>query len=68
MEPGSRSINVITTGPSDESPSFAPNGTMVIYAAKKGGSAYLSAVSLDGKMQQRLAFNMGGVREPAWSP
>jgi len=68
MEPGSRSINVITTGPNDESPSFAPNGTMVIYAAKKGGSAYLSAVSLDGKMQQRLAFNMGGVREPAWSP
>lgn len=68
MEPGSRSINVITTGPADESPSFAPNGAMVIYAAKKGGSAYLSAVSLDGKMQQRLGLNSGGVREPAWSP
>ncbi len=68
MDIGSRSINVITTGPADESPSFAPNGTMVIYAAKKGGSAYLSAVSLDGKMQQRLGFNSGGVREPAWSP
>lgn len=68
MDIGSRSINVITTGPADESPSFAPNGTMVIYAAKKGGAAYLSAVSLDGKMQQRLGFNRGGVREPAWSP
>jgi TolB protein len=68
MDIGSRSINVITTGPADESPSFAPNGTMVLYAAKKGGAAYLSAVSLDGKMQQRLGFNSGGVREPAWSP
>lgn len=68
MDVGSRSINVITTGPADESPSFAPNGQMVIYAAKKGGAAYLSAVSLDGKMQQRLGFNSGGVREPAWSP
>jgi TolB protein len=68
MDVGGRSVNVITTGPADESPSFAPNGTMVIYAAKKGGSAYLSAVSLDGKMQQRLGFNSGAVREPAWSP
>jgi TolB protein len=68
MDIGSRSINVITTGPADESPSFAPNGTMVLYATKKGGAAYLSAVSLDGKMQQRLGFNSGGVREPAWSP
>ena len=68
MDVGSKSINVITTGPADESPSFAPNGSMVIYAAKKGGKAYLSAVSLDGKMQQRLAFNNGAVREPAWSP
>jgi TolB protein len=68
MDIGSRSINVITSGPADESPSFAPNGAMVIYAAKKGGTAYLSAVSLDGKMQQRLGFNSGAVREPAWSP
>lgn len=68
MDVGSRSINVVTTGPADESPSFAPNGAMILYAAKKGGSAYLSAVSLDGKMQQKLAFNNGQVREPAWAP
>ncbi|WP_411728201.1 Tol-Pal system beta propeller repeat protein TolB [Methyloglobulus sp.] len=68
MDVGSKSINVLTTGPADESPSFAPNGTMILYATKKGGTAYLSAVSLDGKMQQRLAFNNGGVREPAWAP
>lgn len=68
MDLGSRSINVITTGPADESPSFASNGTMVLFASKKGGNGFLSAVSLDGKMQQKLAFNGGAVREPAWSP
>ncbi len=68
MEVGSRSINVVTTGPADESPSFAPNGTMILYASKKGGTGFLSAVSLDGKMQQRLGFTGGEVREPAWSP
>jgi TolB protein len=68
MDMASHSINVLTEGPSDESPSFAPNGSMILYASKKGGSAFLSAVSIDGKMQQKLAFNSGEVREPAWSP
>jgi TolB protein len=68
MDMGSRSINVLTAGPSDESPSFAPNGSMILYASKKGGSAFLSAVSIDGKMQQKLAFNNGEVRDPAWAP
>jgi len=49
MELATRSINVLTGGRSDESPSFAPNGTMILYASKKGRTGYLSAVSLDGK-------------------
>jgi TolB protein len=68
MELASRSINVLTSGRSDESPSFAPNGTMILYASKKGRTGFLSAVSLDGKMQQKMAFNSGEVREPAWAP
>lgn len=68
MDIGSRSINVLTSGPADESPSFAPNGSMILFASKKGGNSFLSAVSLDGKMQQRLGLNSGEVREPAWSP
>ncbi|MFZ2169580.1 MAG: Tol-Pal system beta propeller repeat protein TolB [Methylococcaceae bacterium] len=68
MELATRSINVLTGGRSDESPSFAPNGTMILYASKKGRTGFLSAVSLDGKMQQKLVFNSGEVREPAWSP
>jgi len=68
MELASRAINVLTGGRSDESPSFAPNGTMILYASKKGRTGFLSAVSLDGKMQQKMVFNSGEVREPAWAP
>ena len=68
MDMATRSINVLTGGRSDESPSFAPNGSMILYASKKGRTGFLSAVSLDGKMQQKLVFNSGEVREPAWAP
>lgn len=68
MDMATRAISVLTQGPSDESPSFAPNGSMILYASKKGRTGFLSAVSLDGKMQQKLVFDGGEVREPAWSP
>ena len=68
MDVGRKTINILTAGPSDESPSFAPNGSMILYASKKGGNAFLSAVSVDGKIQQKLSFSGGEVREPAWSP
>jgi TolB protein len=68
MDMATRAINVLTSGPADESPSFAPNGSMVLYASKKGRTGFLSAVSIDGKMQQKLVFNSGEVREPSWSP
>jgi TolB protein len=51
-----------------ESPSFSPNGMMVIYAAEKGGKGVLEAVSVDGRARQRLGLQSGDVREPAWSP
>jgi TolB protein len=68
MDVATKAFNVVTDGPSDESPSFAPNGSMILYASRKGSSGYLSAVSLDGKMQQKLVFDSNEIREPAWSP
>ena len=68
MDMATRSLNVLTGGRADESPSFAPNGAMILYASKKGRTGFLSAVSLDGKMQQKLVFNSGEVREPSWAP
>ena len=68
MDMATRTINVLTAGRYDESPSFSPNGDMLLYAARKGKRGVLSAVSVDGRMQQNLAFDSGEVREPAWSP
>jgi TolB protein len=61
-------LRMLSDGPLDESPSFAPNGSMVIYATQSGGRGVLAAVSIDGKVSQRLSQDLGDVREPAWSP
>ncbi len=57
-----------------ESPSFSPNGSMIIYAAnypQKGAKTKrtgLVAVTVDGRMQQHFTdTGAGEVREPAWS-
>ena len=61
-------LQVLTESELDESPSFAPNGSMILYATVDGTGPVLAAVSPDGRMHQRLAVQTGGVREPAWSP
>ena len=59
---------VLTESALDESPSFAPNGAMILYATTDDAGSALAAISSDGRMHQRLASQAGGVREPAWSP
>ncbi len=62
-------FQTLTQGTLDESPTFSPNGQMIMYATEKDGSGTLGAVSLDGAVVQSLALDDGGdVREPAWSP
>jgi TolB protein len=61
-------LRILSNGRLDESPSFAPNGADVIYASRDGGRGVLALVSIDGRIQQRLAASAGEVREPAWSP
>jgi TolB protein len=58
----------LSGGSLDESPSFAPNGSMVIYATVHGGRGVLATASVDGGGNQRLSQDSGEVREPAWSP
>lgn len=61
-------IRVLTGTSLDESPSIAPNGTMLIYATQVGGRGILAVVSIDGRVKYRLPSAEGDVREPAWSP
>lgn len=61
-------LTLLTDGNLDESPSFAPNGSMILYATVAGGEPTLAAVSSDGRVRQRLSATEGEVREPAWSP
>ncbi|MBL8439827.1 MAG: PD40 domain-containing protein, partial [Betaproteobacteria bacterium] len=68
MDVASRQVQVLTDSHKDESPSFAPNGRMILIATEMGGRGVLSAVSSDGRIKQRLSISAGDVREPAWGP
>lgn len=61
-------LKVLTDKRLDESPSFAPNGSMIIYSTSAGRGSQLAAVSVDGKIHQKLGLQSGEVREPAWGP
>jgi TolB protein len=61
-------LQIVTSTALDESPSVAPNGSMVLYATKLDGRGILAAVSVDGSVKFRLPSREGDVREPAWSP
>jgi TolB protein len=58
----------LSPGNLDESPSFAPNASMLLYATKEGRKGVLYAVSADGRVRLRSTVSDGDVREPAWSP
>ena len=64
----SGTVSVLSHGTLDESPSFAPNGAVVIYAGRDGEVGTLQTVSVDGLVTQRLKSDQGEVREPVWGP
>jgi TolB protein len=63
-----RQVHVLSDGGVDESPGFAPNGRMILYASVAGGRGILAAVSSDGRVKQRFTEDAGDIREPAWGP
>ena len=68
MDLATRQTQILTDSDKDESPSFAPNGRMILYASEIGGRGVLAAVSSDGRVKQKLSVQAGDVREPAWGP
>ena len=68
LDLANRQTQIISDSDRDESPSFAPNGRMILLATVINGRGVLSAVSADGRVKQRLTTTAGDVREPAWGP
>jgi TolB protein len=64
----SGTLRVLSHGPLDNAPSFAPNGAMLIYSGTEHGQVVLKRVSLDGLTSQRLASEQADVRDPVWGP
>jgi TolB protein len=65
---GRGDVQVLTKGRFDVSPSYAPNGAMILYAGRDRGLGTLALVSADGRVQERLVSSDGELQEPAWSP
>lgn len=59
---------VLGNNAEDESPSFSPNGRMILYATRIRGKGTLAAVSTDGKINQVFTDNAMDIREPSWGP
>lgn len=68
MELSSGSSTSITDTSADESPSFAPNSRLIVYATQQQGKESLMTTTLDGKIKARLQGAGGDIREPDWGP
>jgi TolB protein len=63
-----KALQVLTDGRYDESPSYAPNGSTLIYATQERGRGVLMTVSADGRVQSKVSAARGDAREPVWGP
>ncbi len=61
-------LNILTDNKLDESPSWSPNGQMVLYASTQGNRGVLYMVSRDGRSKHKLSDQQGDIREPVWGP
>jgi len=61
-------LRILSDTSLDESPTVAPNGTMIIYATRQQGRGVLMLASTNGRVRLPLPTAQGEVREPSWSP
>jgi TolB protein len=68
LDLSNRQTAILTNSSRDESPSFAPNSNVILYATVLGNRGTLAAVSTDGLVKQQLSIQAADVRDPAWGP
>ncbi|MEI8031446.1 MAG: Tol-Pal system beta propeller repeat protein TolB [Comamonadaceae bacterium] len=68
MELATGAVNAVSDTSADESPSFAPNSRLIVYATQQQGREVLMTTTLDGKIKARLSGQSGNIREPDWGP
>ncbi|RJP68649.1 MAG: Tol-Pal system protein TolB [Comamonadaceae bacterium] len=68
MDVASGTVTALTESSADESPSFAANSRMIIYATRDKGQEALMTTTVDGRIKTRLAGSQGDIREPEWGP
>ena len=61
-------VQILNNSGKDESPAFAPNNRLILFASVENGRGVLNVVSADGKTKQRLSAPAGEIREPSWGP
>lgn len=64
----SGNMQILTSSGYDASPSFAPNGRIVLYESNPGQRGILGMVSVDGRIKLQIPAQGGSVQDPAWSP
>ena len=68
MDLASATITALSDTAADESPSFSPNGRLILYATVQQGREALMTTTLDGRIKARLSGQSGDIREPDWGP
>ena len=68
MEIASGAVTALSDSAADESPSFAPNSRLIVYATRDRGQEALMTSTVDGRVKTRLTGAQGDIREPEWGP
>ena len=61
-------VTALSDTSADESPSFAPNSRLIVYATRDRGQEALMTSTVDGRVKTRLTGAQGDIREPDWGP
>ncbi len=68
MDLSTRAVSALSDTASDESPSFSPNGRLILYATQQQGRDMLMTTTLDGRIRAALLGQNGAIRDPQWGP